>query len=378
MPTSMPTSIPTSMMGEILRRSRFLLVLPLALLAAACGESTAPDLALDTDAALADYDAVESLLASSDWQAFQVLGGRTPFSGSAAGVEAVAALGAVSGPGGARAFATELSSSLAGAAATAPARAPIISEAHRGVTFVYDPETDEYVVDPEREGAPATGVRFVLYEVDFAGIPILEEEIGHADLVDEGDGSTEDVALRLTVVTHEHTVLDHRTTLEIGLAWGEITVSGFLEDRPGGARLDFAVEARGEHETSGGTLDIAFELGIEARGFSIIGSVSGAEEGGTGEGDVTLAVTHRRHTLDVDMTGAAGELDGAIYLDGELFATVTGNAGNPTITSADGDPLTSAEALILYRVVDLVEDVFDLLEDLVDPVDELVLMGLIL
>lgn len=361
-----------------LRSSRFLL-LPLALLVAACGESTAPDVdaMLDSDAVLADYDVVESLLASPDWQAFQVLGGRTPFSGSAAGVEAVAALEAVAGPGGARAFAADLSSRLADAAATAPAGAPIVSETHRGVTFVYDPEADEYVVDSEREGAPATGVRFVLYEVDLAGIPILEEEIGHADLVDEGDGSAEDVALRLTVVTHGDTVLDYRTTLDIGLVWGEITVSGFLQDH-GGARLDFDIDARGEHATSGSKLDITFDLGVESRGFSISGSVSGAEEGGTGEAEVALTVTHRRHTLDVDMTGAAGGLDGSIVLDGDLFATVTGNADNPTIISADGDPLTLAEALVLHRVVDTVEDIFDLLEDLVDPVDEIVLVGLVL
>lgn len=361
-----------------LRSSRFLL-LPLVLLVAACGESTAPDIdaMLDGDGVLADYDAVESLLSSPDWQSFQVLSGRTPFSGSAAGVEALAALEVVAGPGGARAFAAELSSRLVDAAAAAPAAAPIISEAHRGVTFVYDPEADEYVVDADREGAPGTGVRFVLYEVDLAGIPILEEEIGHADLVDDGDGSPHDVALHLTVVTHEETVLDYRTTLDIGLAWGEITVSGFLQNHDG-VRLDFDIEARGEHATGGSTLDIAFDLGVESRGFSISGLVSGAEVAGTGEGDVELTVTHRLHTLEVDMAGAAGELDGSIFFDGALFATVTGDAEDPTITSADGDPLTLAETLVLHRVVDTVEDVFDLLEDLVDPVDEIVLVGLVL
>lgn len=360
------------------RRSRFLL-LPLAVLIVACGESTAPsvDASLDTDAALADYDAVASLLASPDWQAFQALAGRTPFSGSAAGVEAVASLDAVAEGGGPRAFAARLSSGLAGAAATGPAGAPIISEAHRGVTFVYDPETDEYVIDPEREGAPTTGVRFVLYEVDQAGIPIVDEEIGHADLVDEGDASAEDVALHLTMLTHGSTVLDYRTTLDIGLVWGEVTVSGFLQDHDG-KRLDFELEARGEQATGGSTLAITFDLGVDARGLSISGSVSGIEEGGEGEGDVKLAIVHRQHTLEVDMTGVEGELDGSIFLDGALFATVTGNAAHPTITSADGDPLTFAEALVLHRVVDVAEDVFDLLEDLVDPVDELLLIGLVL
>ena len=362
------------------RRSSYLLLLPLALLAAAC-ESTAPDIdtMLDTDAALADYDAVEGVLASPDWEAFQALGGRTPFSGSPAGVEAVGALNAAGASGGPRAFAAELSRRLAGVAAPAggPAAAPIISDTHRGATFVYDPGADEYVVDPERSGAPATGVRFVLYEVDEAGIPILEEEIGFADLVDEGDDSAEDVALRLTVVAHERTALDYRTTVDIGVGWGEITVSGFLQDHDG-VRLDFDIEARGEQATSGNTLDIAFELGVESRGFSISGSASGVEDGAAGAGDVRLTVAHRRHVIELDVSGTGGVLDGSIFVDGDLFATVSGDADDPTILSADGDPLTFAEAVVLHRVLDGVEDVFDLLEDLVDPVDELVLVGLVL
>ena len=361
------------------KRRPYLLLIALAALSAAC-ESTAPDVdaMLDTDAALADYDAVEALLASPDWEAFRALGGRTPFSGSAAGVGAVSALDALATSGGGRAFARELGHALSEVApAAAPGAAPIISDTHRGATFVYDPEVDEYVVDPEREGAPATGVRFVLYEVDAAGVPVLDEEIGHADLVDEGDASAEDVALRLTVVAHERTVLEYRTTVDIGVLWAEITVAGFLRDEDG-AQLDFDITAMGEQSTAGGSLAITFDLGVESRGFSISGSVSGIENGGEGEGDVELSVTHRHHTLDVDVTGAEGQIDGSIYLDGDLFATVSGDAENPTIVSGDGDPLTFEEALVLHRILDSIEDVFDLLEDLVDPVDELVLVGIIL
>jgi hypothetical protein len=327
------------------RRRRPTIILAFAALAAACKPGTAPDLdaILDTDASLADYDAVESLLASPDWEGFRALGGRTPFSAS---------------PG-------------------APAAAPIISETHRGATFVYDPATDQYVVDPDREGAPATGVRFVLYEVDDAGLPVVEEVVGHANLVDEGDGSAEDVALRLVVVANGRTALDYRTTLDIGLLWGELTVLGFLEGE-NGVRLDFDIEARGTQSPGGGTLDVTFDLGVESRGFSITGSVSGVEEGGEGEGEVELTFRHRHHTIEVDMTGASGQLDGSLLLNDELFATVGGDAESPTILSADGDPLTFDEQLVLHRVLDTIEDVFDFLEDLVDPVDELVLVGIIL
>ena len=363
------------------RRRPPTIIFALAALAAACEPGTAPDLdaMLDTDAALADYDAVESLLASPDWEGFRALGGRTPFSASPAAVEMVAALDGVGARGGERAFAAELSGQLASLAASsgAPGAAPIISETHRGATFVYDPDTDQYVVDPDREGAPATGVRFILYEVDAAGLPVVEDEVGHADLVDEGDASAEDVALRLVVVADGRTALDYRTTLDIGLLWGEITVLGFLEGE-NGVRLDFDIGARSTQSPGGGTLDITFDLSVESRGFFITGSVSGMEEGGEDAGEVQLTVRHRQHAIEVDMTGAAGQLDGVILLNDELFATVSGHADSPTILSADGDPLTFEEQLVLHRVVDTVEDVFDFLEDLVDPVDELIFVGIIL
>jgi hypothetical protein len=318
----------------------------LAALATGC-DTTGPasDAPFDTETVLEDYDAVEGLIAADGFEALRALGGRTPFAGAPAGV--------------------------------GPTAAPIISDVHRGVTFVYDPEADEYVIDPERSGAPPTGVRFVLYEVDLAGLPLIDEEIGHADLVDEGDGSAEDVVLRLTVVVHGRTALDYRTTLDVGVLWGEVGVLGFLEGERG-TRLDFDIAARGEQSGAGGTLDVDFEMGVESRGFSISGSVSGAESGQDGQGDVQLTVVHRRHRIDVDMSGENGQLGGTIFLDGEPFALVSGHADNPTIVSGDGDPLTFEEIVVLRRVVDIVEDVFDFLEDLVDPVDDLVLAGIIL
>jgi len=81
-----------------------------------------------------------------------------------------------------------------------------------------------------------------------------------------------------------------------------------------------------------------------------------------------------RTTLDVD----GGQLDGSVYRDGNLFATVTGDAGDPTILSASGEPLTLPDVLVLHHVVDTAEDAFDFLEDLVDPVDDLVVLGVVL
>jgi len=333
---------------------RTLPVVALAALVAACGPTTAPEVPIpfDAEAALADYEAVGTLVSSPDLDALQALAGRTPFSSPATSGSDAAGLGG-------------------------PAAAPLISETHRGSTFVYDADADRYVLDPSRAGAPATGVRFVLYEVDESGTPIVGEEIGHADLIDEGDGSVEDVVLRLVVVTGGVTRLDYRSTVEVGLTFGEVGVLGFLIGEQD-ARLDFDIDVAATKTLSRTTLDVTFELAVASRDFTITGSVSGVEEGGDDLGDISLAMEHGTHTLAIEATGANGQIDGTVELNGALFATLSGDADAPTIVSGDGDPLTLEEMLLLRGVIDTAEDVFDFLEDLVDPVDELVVIGFVL
>ena len=347
--------------------------------AAACESTTGPVVDLDFDAAAADYSALDTLFASAGWSGFQALGTRTPFGAAGAAIGAVSSLEGSARPQDSRTFAVRLARRMRDAmtATAGPAAAPLISDTHRGKTFVYDPTLDEYALDATRAGAPATGVRFIIYEVDASGTPIVDEEIGYADLIDEGDASAEDVALRLVVVADSVTVLDYATTLDIGLVQGTLTVEGFLQGA-NGSRLDFDIAAVGTHFVGYSTLDLTFDLEVAARGFSIVGTVTGVQEGVEGEGDVDLTVRHRSHSVRLDVSGSGGNLDGSVYVDGQLFATVDGPAATPTILSADGDALTTAEMLVLHHIVDVVEDVFDFLEDLVDPVDEIVLLGVVL
>ena len=94
---------------------------------------------------------------------------------------------------------------------------------------------------------------------------------GHADLIDEGDGSAEDIVLHLIVEQNGSTVLDYRTTLDENANRGALTVHGFLLGD--GVRLDFDIEAVGTETEARTTLDVAFDLRIDARDFSITGNV---------------------------------------------------------------------------------------------------------
>lgn len=361
------------------RGSRWSTLAVIGLLVGACETSTEPGAVatFDAEAALADYETIDAVLSSNGWAGFQALGSRTPFAKSADQIDVVAGLSAPRGSDDARSFALHLADRLqAGRLATAPSAAPIISHLHRGKTFVYDPAIDDYAVDPDRTGAPANGVRFIMYAVDVEGRPIVDEEIGYADLVDEGDNSSEDIVLHLTVVERGVTILDYRTSLDENGDRGTITVDGFLSGD--GNRLDFAIEATGTDVGGRTTLDVSFDMRVDARNFSITGTVHGVEEGNEGEGDVDITVRHRSESIRVDLSGQDGVIDGTFFLNGDVFATVSGPENEPTFLGASGDPLTGPEFLVLRHIVDTVEDVFDFLEDLVDPVDELVTLGAIL
>jgi hypothetical protein len=351
-----------------------------AFLLAGCEDTTGPEIQDDTfdaDAALADYAAFEGILSADEFASFRALAGRTPFSGPASGMAVVSGLLEADAPVNSRAFALDLMRRVRAAEAAPPvAAAPIISIWTRGATYTYSPELDRYQLAAGREGAPATGVRFVLYEVDEAGRPIAGEETGYADLIDEGDDSLEDIALRFVVVEGETTRLDYRTTLTVGEGTGALTVEGFLQGPQN--RLDFDIEVTGSDQGGQERVDLAFELGVEARDFEIVGTVSGVEADGEGDGRVDVTVRHGQDSIQLDVQVAAGNLNGTIRLNGQVFATASGPEDDPTFVDPDGDPLTTSEFLVIRSILDGVEDVFDLLEDLVDPVDELVILGIIL
>lgn len=364
-------------MRTIRRRIRLAALAGVATVAAGCQASTEPEPQepFDTEAALADHEAVRAALQAPELDAFRALAGRTPFGDGPAGVDALASAGTAESDG--RSFSLALARRLAEHATEGgTAAAPIISDTHRGSTFAYDPEQGEYGVDPERTGAPENGVRFILYEVDAEGVPNVDEEIGFADLVDEGDGSVEDVVLHLTAVVDGDVVVDYRTALDDDGSRGLLTVHGFLVgDR---VRLDFDIEAVGRRDGDRTMLDIAFELRVDQRDFSVTGTVRGVEEGGAGEGDIDVVVRHRTRSLRLDVRGSDGSIEGSVFLNGDLFATVSGPVHDPTFLGRSGEPLTFWQRLALHRIVDRLEDVFDLLEDLVDPVGDLVFLAIVL
>jgi hypothetical protein len=102
-------------------------------------------------------------------------------------------------------------------------------------------------------------------------------------------------------------------------------------------------------------------------------------ESDSGEGgEIDIQAKHGTDSFRADITGTETSLDGTFYLNGDVFATVSGDPDDPTVEGATGEPLTWAEALVLHQILDSTEDAWDFFEDLMDPVDELVLLAIIL
>ena len=357
---------------------RMLALVGMTIAAGACESSTGPATLDDFDAqaALEDYQAVDGILSSPGWAGFQSLGDRAPLAGL--GSSATSAMGMVSSAtrlaadGDARGFAVEIARAVA--AVDGPATAPIISEQNRGMTFVYDPEVGEYVADPTRAGAPATGVRFILYD-ESSGQPDPEQEIGHADLIDLGDGSAEDIVLRFICEQNGLVILDYSTSLTDLDGNGRITVDGFLQNEED--RLDFNVDVQGTEQEGLETIDIQFSMGVESHGFEVTGAILGTE-GAEETGEIDISVRHGDASLRVDVEESDGMMNGTISLNGEVFATVSGDSEDPSFTGASGEGLTASEIGVLLQIVGIVEEVFGLFEGLVAPIEGLVTLGIIL
>jgi len=343
-------------------------------IAAACSGSTEPRSPgkLNTDAALADYSAMNGVLQSTGWKNFQMTAsGMTAMGGTNATANiAAGALANLAPAGDSRAAATAMASFVA----SGTAGIQLISAANLGKTFIYDGQGHRWVVDPTRTGAPANGVRFITYEAK--GVePDATKPTGYADLIDQGNTSA-GISLRLVVVEGTFTILDYHTTLEGANGIGHVTVGGFLQNR--NDKLEFDVDVQGGNTNGVDRGDITFDLAIASRSFHVDGDVHSEKSNGAEHSTVDLTVRHSGASFRINVANDLGALSGEVNLNDAPFAKVSGRDGAPVFKTPSGGDLSPAEGLVLWKIFDITEDVFDLFEDLIDPIDDLIILAFIL
>ena len=330
---------------------------------AACGDDgTGPgDQPFNAEQAVENYAAVNVVLDSEPFQSFQNIGG-VVFGGATN-----EAFDVLRGQGSAGRF-------MAAHDAT-------ISEENRGKTFVYDATEMEYVWDEERTGAPETGVRFIIYSEDGSGNPDPEDERGYADLIDLGDESTSDMVLRLEGVYDAVQFLEYQLEVNNDEETGavDLAVDGFLSD--GTERLDFEIDAASSSDetTNETTTTLAYRLRIDARNFEVNSTLTLVLDSQENESStVDMTVQHGTDVVRLEATGDDTMVNGTITVGGEIFALVTGDPDNPTITKADGSSLTASEIQALANMISFVGELFIFMNELLTPVSALIFLGAVL
>jgi hypothetical protein len=251
---------------------------------------------------------------------------------------------------------------------------PIFPSNFLGRTFEWDGELERYAMT-ERTGAPANGVRFVLYAVDpFSGQPATPlNEVGFLDLTDEGSAS----ATRLGVLAETGGVvrLDYLVSASYALLGNSIqataTGEGFLSD--GTRRLDFDLVQTVTYDTAAETMavDLLYDLEMPDENVRVLVDVSG-EIDLAGPGSLALELAMRitqggNVTVFSGTVDATDALDGSIAHNGETVALIGGTTSAPTFTDAGGEPLTAAELEALRQAFDLIDAVFDFATAIFQP-----------
>jgi hypothetical protein len=270
---------------------------------------------------------------------------------------------------------------LRGLAATPTApQGPIIPDTLYGSIYTWDEASAQYVRS-STSGGPANGVEFVLYAVDPITGDIVSplNPVGKAQLLDESVG----LSAKLHILVQDNaatTYLDYAATLTAGVGSVTVTVTGLVTNgASGGANktLSFSVSATLTLTTA--TVHAAFTLNNPA--LSVVLDAAATSAMGSETVSVTFTFTRPGETVRLQGSIATTShvldtLSAEIRVNGQVYATVAGNASGVTFYDKDGNVITDAGAQhdvleALDHLRHAVEHTLDFIEDLFDPIENL-------
>lgn len=323
---------------------------------AACGsDATGPasDDPFDPEQANADLAAVEqAITANADLEADMLH--------VSAALEAIPTASSIFGPSDLSALsALSVQSPLVRSVRTAPlalngASQPIIPADLLGTTFEWDDIEGAYVAT-ERTGAPAAGVRFILY--DRTQAPPVEN--GFLDMTDESDSSAD--RLNVHVEKNGVTRLDYDIVVTETTGGATISVAGFLTD--GTSQIDFDV-LESIIETAGGfTIELSYSLSLAGESLSV-GLDYVIDFGTTISVEFVATFVNGPNTLVLHLSQQGeGDIAGTVEWNGDLVMTITDDGtGQPMFLGPGGEELTAAEAAAIEEMFELSFNGIGLLE----------------
>lgn len=230
-----------------------------------------------------------------------------------------------------------------------------------GKTYVWDVNTSAYVQSAQT-GAPANGVRFILYVAGLSGPTVPLQQLGFVDLTDESTPQADILGVLLKLGTA--TVADYTISAEFPTQSSLIlTASGRLTNPNNTSSfVDFTLEQSLSQTSLGVDYHVQGSNGFTID-FQLTFTLSGAS--------VNFAISNGGNTLSLSGTltfGATSDtVNFQIKYNGTVVATVTGSGDNPTITGSGGRQLSEAEIANLVAIWQGAGEVLDALDAVFEP-----------
>lgn len=215
-----------------------------------------------------------------------------------------------------------------------------VTAAADGITFELAPEGGRYVRS-SRRGAPAMGVRFILY----AGIAAdRRREVGWVDVVREpGDDET----LTLRVQAGGTTWLDCRLARAAEPGGGALLLAGTATGAAGPLTFDVRVE---RSAATGGLEQVTRRLHLAQRDLALSWTVTGDATAPVRALD--LALGGRGGTVLVAGGSSGGVGDFEALVNGESWASVRLDQAGPLVRRAGGAALSGDERAVLLALLE--------------------------
>jgi len=236
----------------------------------------------------------------------------------------------------------------------------VIPDSLKGKTFEWNTDSLDYEVTT-RTGAPAGGVRFILYAIDSTtsqpAIPLVESAT--LDVLDESDATTTKIHLIVKGISGTPTFFDYTFALAYTQTSSSISASGFVTDETG-HRLDFdnTMSDTYDAQTQGGTFAWDFAYRLNDPQVSAEFSYTETYTATTYTDQYSFSFTQSNETLSLAAT-ITGDNQGnysgtyTIKVNGNLYATVESNQSGYTFKDRNGNAVTdpsSGEYQVLQRL----------------------------
>jgi hypothetical protein len=360
--------------------------LALGLLAAACKDSIGPKSLADPQATSAQVASLDTLF---DVQALKSFSALSPNFAPTAPARArslalVAATNPLSRYSALRPYVgrietgrmlTRVVPALSGANAAAIFPPEVV-----GKTFEWNTTNLQY--EPTaRAGAPAAGVRFILYAVDpLTGFPVDPlVEVGYVDLVDETSGSLAKLHVTVAGVSGTPVYVDYTVTLASSSeSSARITTSGYITNgaaSPDTLRFNGTIDVSVDASSASLTQNVSLDVNSHDLHMRLWERLTFTQT--TASLRISFRLEHGGEvvtldgSLDLNQTTETAEGTITVRVDGGLFATCTVTAGPGSFSEVceggDADGLNANERQALDDLGNAIGRISEIFSSLFEP-----------